>query len=490
MRLSRLLDALPEARWDGPAEIDVADIAYDSRDVRPGTLFVAVPSVGGDASSGGVQFVAEAARRGASAFVVPMAARCDGIAAIRVPDARAALADLAAAFFEHPSHDLHLFGVTGTDGKTTTTYLAEQIFSASGYSSGLIGTIETKIGEQRQRNQDRMTTPESLDLQRLLRQMADAGVTHVALEASSHALALQRLRACRFAATGLTNITGDHVEFHGSWDAYVAAKLSLFTEVAAGRPAVINRDDPSWPRIEASITGPICGYSVERAADITAGEISLRPDGSDFLLTAGGASVRVSISLPGRFNISNALLAAGLALSAGVPLDRIADALSGASPPPGRQERIEAGQAFDILIDYAHTPHAFQSILSAAREFTQGRVIAVFGAAGNRDRAKRPVLARIAADYADLVFVTNEDPFGEDPEAIIDEILTGVASEDVGKRFIREPDRGEAIRAALHYGRAGDTVVILGKGHERSIVSGGRQEAWSDAEAVFEALRL
>jgi UDP-N-acetylmuramoyl-L-alanyl-D-glutamate--2,6-diaminopimelate ligase len=269
----------------------------------------------------------------------------------------------------------------------------------------------------------------------------------------------------------------------------VAAKSLLFTEVAAGRPAVLNRDDPIFDRFAALATGPVLSYGLERDdADIRARDIVTSASGSTFVLHIGSAASAVSLPLLGRFNISNALLAAGLAYAAGLPLERIADGLSHASPPPGRQQRIEAGQPFDVVIDYAHTPNAFRSVLSSARAFTRGRLIAVFGAAGNRDRGKRPLLARIAAQHADLAIVTNEDPFGEDPEAIIDEILAGVSPGEIGTRFIREPDRGSAIRLALAEGRPGDTVLILGKGHEQSIVVGGRKEAWSDAEAVREAL--
>lgn len=489
MRLSTVLDILPNARWDGPANIEFSDVAYDSREVTPGSLFVAVPSVGGDAQSGGVRYLAEACRRGAVAAVVPAGVRADTLPLLQVPNTRPALADIAALFFGNPSHDLRVFGVTGTDGKTTSTYLIEQIFSRAGFRTGLIGTVETKIGEDRNRNPDRMTTPESLDMQRLLRRMADLNVTHVAVEASSHALALQRLRACRFEAVGLTNITGDHVEFHGSWDAYVDAKVSLFTEVAPGRPAVINRDDEVYPRIARSISGPLISYSsTSTRADITASGIIAGPRGTDFLLGADGRRVQISLPLLGRFNVANALLAAGLALAAGLSLDAIVEGLQTATSPPGRQERIEVGRPFDVVIDYAHTPHAFRSILSTAREMTSGRLIAVFGAAGNRDRSKRPVLAKIAAQYADLVIVTNEDPFGEDPETIIDEILTGAPEGLSGSQFIREPDRGTAIGIAMREVRQGDMVVILGKGHERTIVCGQHSEAWSDADAVLRAL--
>jgi UDP-N-acetylmuramoyl-L-alanyl-D-glutamate--2,6-diaminopimelate ligase len=489
VRLTTLLDVLPDVQWEGPADTSVSEIAYDSRLVTPGTLFVAVPTVGQDANSGGVRFWREAAERGAVAAVVPADAEDIGMPVVRVPDARAALADLSSRFFNYPSHQLRLFGITGTDGKTTSAYLTEQIFSHAGACTGLLGTVETKVGGERSRNPERMTTPESLDLQRLLREMVERGVTHAALEASSHALVLQRLRGCRFEAAGLTNITGDHVEFHGSWEAYVVAKQSLFTQAAPGRPAVLNRDDDSYPGIAQAVTGLLISYSTERGdADIVATDIAVGPTGTTFRLSRGNHSAPVSFPLLGRFNVSNALLAAGLALAAEIDLETIAEALSHASPPPGRQERIRAGQPFEVVIDYAHTPHAFHSILSTARAFTRGRLIVVFGAAGNRDRAKRPLLAQIAGRYADRAVVTNEDPFGEDPEAIIDEILAGVPAGALGTRFIREPDRGRAIEAAMRDAGPGDTVLILGKGHERSIVANGRNEAWSDAEAVRDAL--
>lgn len=491
MLLSRLIAGMPDASVSGAADIEICDIAYDSRQVTPGALFVAVPSVGGTEDSGGVRFVAEAARRGAAAVVIPRGQQVDAPVVVQVPDARAALADLGAAFFGEPSRSLALFAVTGTDGKTTTTYLLEQILARAGYRTGMMGTVEVKIGDTRQRNPDRMTTPESLDVQRLLRTMVDAGVTHVTMEASSHALALQRLRGCSFTACALTNITADHVEFHGCWERYFEAKASLFTDLATGRPAVLNRDDDHFERLASLLPRPPLTYGVDGPADITAIDAEPHDAGTCFTLQAGGASAPVALALPGRFNVANALAAAGLALAAGLPIQGIADGLSHAEPPPGRFERVMAGQSFDVLVDYAHTMHAFRSVLATVRGRTSGRVIAVFGSAGDRDRSKRPVLARIAREYADLAIVTNEDPFGEPADAIIDEILSGVRDEERSGRFVREPERRSAIYRAVSAARPGDAVVILGKGHEQNIVAGGTKEPWSDvaeARAALEAL--
>jgi len=490
MLLSRLLQALPNTHSSDIDDVEIADLAYDSRQVRPGSLFVTVPAVRGGARSGGYAFIADALSRGAVAVVAQQGIDGVPVPVVLVSDARAALADLAVEFFNYPTRRLQLFAVTGTDGKTTTTFLLEQILRAAGYLTGLIGTVQTTIGTHILPNSARMTTPESLDLQRLFHTMLQAGVTHAVMEASSHALELQRLRGCRPAACALTNITTDHVEFHGGWERYYLAKQRLFTEIGADRPAVLNRDDASFERLRRVTTGAALSYSLEREADLYATDVVSELDRSGFTLHHGGAVARSQIPLPGLFNVSNALAAAGLALAAGLSLDIIAAGLAHSEAPPGRFYHVRAGQPFEVVVDYAHTKNAFASVLGTVRAGTPPprRVIAVFGAAGNRDRDKRPVLARLARRYADFFIVTNEDPCDEPAEKIMAEIAAGVPAEEEGDRFIREPDRGRAIRRALALAQPGDAVVILGKGHEQSIVVQGRKEPWSDVAAVQDAL--
>lgn len=493
MLLRHLLRALPEAHLTGAGDVEIVDIAYDSRRVLRGSLFVAVPTVGGDARSGGYLHVDEAVDRGAVAVVTQVPGVPARVPVATVANARIALSALASAFFEDPSSYLRVFAVTGTDGKTTTTYLLDGIFTSTGFTTGIIGTVATKIGDKRAFNAGRMTTPESLDLQRLLRSMVDAGVTHVAVEASSHALALGRLVSTRVVACAVTNITGDHVEFHGSWDAYVAAKASLISDIGRGVPSVLNMDDPSYDRLAALATGGIVSYGLDPRAKIRATRIQPGRWSTSFTLSIGGDRAPVTLPIPGSFNVSNAMAAAGLAHAAGIPPEAIARGLSTAQPPPGRMQRVAAGQDFDVLVDYAHTPNAFRSVLADLRlRSGNGRVIAVFGAAGDRDRSKRPLFAKIARDYADYFIITNEDPFGEDAARIISEVASGADSTEEGLRFEREPDRRRAIERAIALARKGDTIVILGKGHEQSIVVNAEREIWNDglvARELLEAAR-
>lgn len=481
--LATLLEALPGAAVRGPTDVEISAVTDDSRRVGPGSLFVALPSLGGGA--GGERYLPDVVARGASAVLLPPG-RSSSVTTISHPQPRAALADLAAAFYGHPSRELRLLAVTGTDGKTTTTYLLEGLLRHAGRITGLVGTVEIKVGPRREVNLDRMTTPQAVDVQRLLREMADVGVTDVAIEASSHALALDRLRGCRIEAAAVTNITGDHVEFHGSWDAYLAAKASLFTDLGAGRPALLNADDASLDYLH-SLRPDALTYGLDADADLRADHLDPGPGGTRFRLSWRGQSVQTYLPMPGRYNVANATAAGGLALLAGIPLDVIAAALPHLSGPPGRFQRVEAGQDFTVIVDYAHTIHAFRSLLADLRARSAGRVIAVFGATGDRDRGKRPILAQIAARHTDLAFVTNEDPYSEDPEAIVDEILAGVPP-DAAIRFRRETDRGAAIRAAVEAAEPGDTVVILGKGHEKSIVVGGRRDPWDDVAVARQAI--
>lgn len=488
MRLAQLLAVLPEATVTGDSTVEILDITDDSRRVQPGALFIAVPTVGGDVESGGKRYLETVVQAGAAAVLMQGTHRSLPIPAVSVPDARVAMARVAAAFFRYPSEEMKVYAVTGTDGKTTTTYWLEQIFARLGYVTGLMGTVDTKIGGRSLGNPERMTTPESVDVQRLLREMADAGVSRVALEASSHALALHRLAGCTLAARAYTNITGDHVEFHGSMEEYVRAKSRLFTDFSPQAPAILNRDDPYCERLASLARGQIVTYSVGGDADLRAMDLEERTGETLCTVTYAGQSVWMRVPLPGTYNVSNALAATGLVLTDGHSLAKVADALAEVQAPPGRWQAIEAGQPFQVIVDYAHTMKAFQTVLETARARTEGRVIAVFGAAGNRDRGKRPILARIAREWTDFFVITNEDPFEEDAEAIIAEIETGTNPGEQGERYMVEPDRGAAIRTAVGRARPGDTVLVLGKGHERTIMDGGHSVPWSDEDAVREAL--
>lgn len=484
MRLTRLLDALPNVEIRGSTDLDISDLTYDSRRVAPGTLFVSVPSLGSGSESRA--YIEQAIAQGAVAIATQEHADVRGATVLRIPDSRRALAILADEWFDHPSQDLQIYAVTGTDGKTTTTYLLEQILAAAGLSTGLIGTVETKIGDARRRNLDRMTTPESLDVQRLLREMVAAGVTHVAMEASSHALALDRLRGVCFAACALTNITADHVEFHGSWEKYFEAKASLFSNPAPNVPAVLNRDDAHYDQLAGMLRQPIMTYGLDNRAHLFAEQMLESREGTDALLHSDHQTIRIHVPLPGRFNVYNALAAMALAMTADVDLADIAAALRAATPPPGRLQRVNAGQPFDVVLDYAHTTHAFESVLRSARRWTPegNRVIAVFGATGNRDRAKRPVLGELAHRYTDFFVITNEDPYDESPQEIIDEVAAGVPSAVENHQFVRELHRDTAIKLAFDRARPGDTVLVLGKGHEQSMVVDGRKEPWSDLVVI------
>ncbi|MGH2448613.1 MAG: UDP-N-acetylmuramoyl-L-alanyl-D-glutamate--2,6-diaminopimelate ligase [Chloroflexota bacterium] len=488
MRLSRLVQGVTGASIVGPDDIEVSEIHVDSREVTRGSLFVGLPGLE-TADSEVDRHVKQAIDRGAAA-VAHQGGGIPGVGVIRLGDARFALGHLAANFFDRPAEHLQILAVTGTDGKTTTTYLLDQILESSGLTTGLLGTVEVKIGAQRCRNDSRMTTPDALEVQRLLARMVEQGVTHVSLEASSHALALHRLEGCHFASCGLTNITRDHVEFHGSWEDYFHAKASLFTRLGIGRPAILNRDDAHFERLSSLVRGEMLTYGFHPEAMLRVLEIAPSKSGSEATVLWHGGQAKLSVPIPGAYNVSNALAASALALSIGLSLEDVSAGLAASRPPPGRWQRVDAGQDFDVVVDYAHTINGFRSILSSLRERhpSPKRILAVFGATGDRDREKRPVLAEVARQYTDFFIITNEDPYSERAEDIVGEVAAGVPAREEGKRFEREVDRGRAIARAVQLAEPGDIVVILGKGHEESIVSGDERLPWSDLAAATEAV--
>ena len=455
MRLNQLLAgvALTERR---AGDVECSGICYDTRTMKPGCLFVALPGYKTD----GHRYIAQALERGAAAVLCQRPPEGEGPWLV-TPDARAALAAVSANWFGHPARDLTLLAVTGTNGKTTTTYLLKAMLEGVlGARVGLIGTNQNMVGDEVL--PAHRTTPESYEVQQLLREMADAGCTHVVMEASSHALVLHRLDGLRFRAGIFTNLTQDHLDFHGTMEAYRDAKGLLFRQ---SDTAVLNLDDEAGRYFARTVAVPRLTYSERRdEADLTAKNLRLFPDRVEFEAVAAGAISRVRLPIPGGFTVYNALgvLTCGLAL--GLPLVDCADALAKAPGVKGRIEVVPVPADFAVIIDYAHTPDALENILTTVRDFTAGRVICLFGCGGDRDRTKRPQMGAIAGSLADVAVVTSDNPRTEEPEAIIRDILPGL--EGTAAEVVVEPDRRAAIRRALSLAKPGDTVVLAGKGHE------------------------
>jgi UDP-N-acetylmuramoyl-L-alanyl-D-glutamate--2,6-diaminopimelate ligase len=463
-RLDHLATAAGDllVRIDGDPSTSVTGVAYDSRAVGPGDLFFCVPG----AVSDGHEWAGAAARAGAAALCVERPTGA-GIPEIVVTDARRAMARIGAAAFGNPAGELTLLGVTGTNGKTTTAFMLEEILAADGRTTGLIGTIETRIAGTRRAGV--RTTPESLDLHRLFREMIDAGVDSVAMEVTSHALALHRVEGIRFASAAFTNLSQDHLDFHAGMEDYFEAKRSLFMPERLERGAT-NVDDPYGRKLLDDAAVPVIGFGAASGADVRAEGVEIGPASTTFTLITPSGTAPVRIALAGHFNVSNALAAAAAAHQAGIGIAAIASGLQSLRAVPGRFESVDAGQPFSVLVDYAHTPDSLDNVLRAARPLASaggGRVICLFGCGGDRDRGKRPLMGAVAARLADYVIVTSDNPRSEDPVAIIDEILEGVLAERPSGPDVVTPDRAAAIAAGLGVARAGDVFVIAGKGHEQ-----------------------
>ena len=455
MDLERLIAALAPTDVVQRAPAEVHDLAYDTRSVVPGSVFFCYAGAHVDRHD----LAAEAVAKGAVALVVerpvPVA-----VPQVVVPDARAAMAVAADELYGRPTEALEVAGVTGTAGKTTTAFLLHAILETAGRRPGLLSTVENRIGDERVPAV--RTTAEAIDLQRSFRAMLDAGNRSCVMEATSHGSALRRLDRVRFAIVVFTNLSQDHLDLHGTMESYFEAKRRLF---APGVPAVVNVDDVWGRRLNAELSETVT-FGFGGGADV--GPSAL--DG-------------IGLKLPGRHNVANALAAFAAARVLGVERDAIVRGLERVDAVPGRMERVDAGQPFSVLVDYAHKPDALEQVLKAARSLAQGRVICVFGCGGDRDREKRPVMGRIAAELADIAIVTSDNPRSEDPDAIIAEIVAGAAGLEV------EPDRSSAIELAVARARPGDVVVIAGKGHEQGQEIGGRKLPFDDREVAREALR-
>ncbi len=492
---ARTLAADSRARVEpaGHGDAVVTAVVHDSRAGARGAVFVAIPGQRAD----GARFANEAIARGAIAVVAEAPAAADTtVPWLTTTDARLALAELAAIVQGHPSHELTLVGVTGTNGKTTTTYLLASVFDAAGLPCGRLGTVTVKVGPSPSDERDALhTTPEASDVQRLLREMRTKGCQACAMEVSSHALALRRVEYLRFAAAVFTNLTRDHLDFHGDMQQYFAAKKRLFEMLPAGAPAIVNVDDPRG--IELAATLPrVVTYAIDRAADVRAANIEYTLEGLAFDLHAAGRALSIRSPLVGRPNVYNILAAAATAVALDLPAQAIERGIAALEHVPGRFQIVStSADDVRVVVDYAHTDDALKNLLETARPLTTGRVITVFGCGGDRDRTKRPLMGAVAARLSDLVVLTSDNPRSEDPTRIIDEIVRGLAptpEPGAPKRartpYVIEVDRRRAIEHAIRVAKPGDLVLIAGKGHETYQVIGDRTLPFSDVDVARGAL--
>ena len=489
-RLSELAALLKNARVLGD-DAEITSIERDSRRVQEGALFVCIAGAHVDAHS----FIPNAARAGARAILteretvdVP-----DGLSVLHVEDLQEALDTVVPYFYDYPARSMRVIGITGTNGKTTTSYLVRAILRHAGRRVGLIGTIQVMMEDEIFPTAN--TTPDVIVLQQLLAQMRARGMNAVVMEVSSHALDQGRVAGIEFDTAVFTNLTQDHLDYHGTMENYARAKARLFDLVSAhgtktGKTAVLNADDAASETMRAHTHCPIISYGVENTADLAAQDVHLAQDGMDLTLVHGAAEpVKLHIGITGLFNVYNVLAATGAAYAEKVPAADIAAALRAFTGVPGRFELVRAGQDFSVIVDYAHTPDGMESVLRTARAVTAGRIIAVFGCGGDRDRTKRPLMGRMAAELADIAILTSDNPRTEDPAAILDEVETGVLTAIGTKPYEKLVDRRTAIFHAVGAAVAGDTVVILGKGHENYQILKDGTIHFDDRETAREAIR-
>lgn len=487
--IARLATSLPKVTLRGAADTPVTGIQYDSRLIQPGDLFAALRGADFD----GHDYVDRAIANGAAALLVETPSDTS-LPQLIVPDSRAALAPLAAHFYGHPSRELQVIGLTGTDGKTTTSFLVDQILRHAGMVTGIIGTVGIRIGDDISYSLPHQTTPESNLIQGYLREMVERQVAHAIVEATSHGLAMHRLDMTRFKIAGVTNMTHEHLEYHGTVERYWRAKAILVERVAAeGGIVVLNADDPGAISAEPFAAGArvLRTSSAGNPGEITASNVRVRGDGTSFTIAVGSDVVDINMPLIGSFNVDNALIAIGICHAAGCDLPSIAEALRTASGVPGRMQLIDEGQPFTVVVDYAHTPESLRKILGLLRTIQSGRIIVVTGSAGERDPGKRPLQGAVCARLADISIFTNEDPRNEAPERILDEIAAGARQEGgaEGSSFHRVVDRREAITHAFALANPGDMVLLAGKGHEQSIIIGYEHTPWDEATVARELLR-
>lgn len=499
-RLSDLCESLPDWQWTREGNPEIRRVVADSRQVERGDLFVAVAGLQVD----GHRFILQAVERGAAAVVFSdpqwegALAQHPDVIGVRVPDGREALAWLSAAWHDFPARSLKVIGVTGTDGKTTTVNLIWSILSAAGFPTSMISTVNARIGSRAYDTGLHTTTPDAPDVQRYLAQMVSEGSAYVVLEATSHGLAQHRVTGCEFDVAVVTNITHEHLDFHGTYEEYRAAKARLFEGLVQSyrkpntpKVAILNADDSSYAYLKPIAADIHIAYGLGAEADVRATRVRHTPGGLEVEAATPLGNVRLHSPLVGEFNVHNILAAVAAAVSQDVGMDAIREGIASLSGVKGRMEAVDEGQEFLAIVDFAHTPNALQRALETARQLAPGKVIVVFGSAGLRDREKRPLMGHVAGRLADRIVITAEDPRTEDLEEIMEQIAVACRAEgrEEERDFWKIGDRGDAIQFAVDIAQAGDVVIAAGKGHEQSMCFGTVEQPWSDHDALRQALR-
>ncbi|MHC4561247.1 MAG: UDP-N-acetylmuramoyl-L-alanyl-D-glutamate--2,6-diaminopimelate ligase [Planctomycetota bacterium] len=484
MRLAELLTEADIQPASLSQDTTITALSADSRRAEPGVCFVAMRGAVHD----GHEFIESAVAAGAVAVVCEDPAQVPtGTPCAVVADTRLALGPLAQAIQGWPARQLKVIGITGTNGKSTVAWLLRDILTEAGHTPALLGTIQYEVGSRQV--PATTTTPDAVELAAMMAEMVSAGCTHLAMEVSSHALDQRRVAGIEFAAAVMTNLSGDHLDYHLTQEAYLAAKLRLFESLPPSAVAIVNRDDPAGETFAAAAERDVTWYGLSPAADVWARIDRIDSTGTEFLLTAGEREARIVTPLIGRHNVYNCLAASTAADTLGVSTEVVARALAEIHRIPGRLERVPGERPFSVFVDYAHTDDALANVLSALRPVTAGRLVVVFGCGGDRDRTKRPRMARVAQDMADVLVITSDNPRNEPPEQIIDEIVAGLARGDNDRSRV-EPDRRTAIADAIAEAQAGDVVLIAGKGHETYQVIGDRRIDFDDAAVAAEILHM
>ncbi|MBN1788346.1 MAG: UDP-N-acetylmuramoyl-L-alanyl-D-glutamate--2,6-diaminopimelate ligase [Sedimentisphaerales bacterium] len=458
-------------------------VSADSRNIHPGSIFVAIKGTQVD----GHDFIDRAVKKGAK-YIVSQKPVTSSAQVILTIDTTHTFGQLCQAYFDNPNDKLTNLAVTGTNGKTTTTYLFRSIAANAGKKCALVGTVEVDFGDGQRIIESALTTPDAFDFASLASQMVDTGAEYMIAEASSHAIEQNRLAGINFSAAAFTNLTGDHLDYHKTMEAYLAAKLKLFEKLSSDSAAIINADDPVCRKVAAVTKAKSIFYSLGEKADITADIISMDITGTVFDLNLPGKKVRVDTPLIGSHNISNHLAAASLAYICGFSPEMIAEGLSKFAVVPGRLQKVPFSGDFTVLVDYAHTDDALKNVLNALRPLCKGRLTVVFGCGGDRDKTKRPRMAYVASQLADRIFVTSDNPRTEDPSAIINDILKGFSNPSDDK-IVVQPDRKKAIQTAVNSAQTDDIIVIAGKGHENYQIIGTERKPFSDIDTAMEFLR-